>query len=487
MSKKRILLMTIVAAVFLFSCSNDLQKSDESNQSAHVELFDDEDTILANEDDDIEYTGKIFLYGEKHGVDKITDRMYEIWHEYYHEKDMRHLFIEKPYYTAEFLNLWMKADNNEILDQLFVDNTGTMAHNPKYKNFYTKIKEACPETIFHGTDVGHQYKTTGQRYLDYLRDNNLSDSEKYDIAMEVIKQGEQYYGSGSSVYRENTMVENFYRALNTLNNEDIMGIYGAIHTDLDGMDKNNLVSSMANQLKESLADNIHTEDLSYLAMHVEPERVDQIEVMGKIYEASYFGKHNMDFSSEYKEREFWRLENAYDDFKDCFLLMGGLPESNYPVLLEEHQVFIVDYTKSDGTVERVFYRVDGFVSDDMLVSEQFIIKRLENLSEPLSEEVITVKEKDYVASYYGKHDLGGESGADCIEYWRLEDAYDDFKDAPLDMSALPYQMYPMIIENGQVFVVDLTMTDGTVHRGYFRSDGNEWRNKLSTEGFKIDD
>ena len=33
------------------------------------------------------------------------------------------------------------------------------------KEFYKKIKKACPETIFYGTDVGHKYDTLGEQYL----------------------------------------------------------------------------------------------------------------------------------------------------------------------------------------------------------------------------------------------------------------------------------------------------------------------------------
>ena len=33
------------------------------------------------------------------------------------------LFIEVPYYTAEYLNLWMREDSDEIIDQIFEDIT----------------------------------------------------------------------------------------------------------------------------------------------------------------------------------------------------------------------------------------------------------------------------------------------------------------------------------------------------------------------------
>jgi len=58
------------------------------------------------------------LYGEAHGEDKIIEKELEIWKSYYQEKNLRHLFIESPYYTAELLNLWMNEDNNEILNEI---------------------------------------------------------------------------------------------------------------------------------------------------------------------------------------------------------------------------------------------------------------------------------------------------------------------------------------------------------------------------------
>ena len=49
-------------------------------------------------------TGQIFLYGEAHGIERIINRQLEIWYEYYHNRNMRHMFIESGFFTAEFLN-----------------------------------------------------------------------------------------------------------------------------------------------------------------------------------------------------------------------------------------------------------------------------------------------------------------------------------------------------------------------------------------------
>lgn len=67
----------------------------------------------------------------------------------------------------------------------------------------------------------------------------------------------------------------------------------------------------------------------------------------------------------------------------------------------------------------------------------------------------------------------------------LEHAYDDFKDHPKTGDVLPYNNYPMKIEEGQVFLVELTKKDGAVIRGYYRSDGNRWEGLLTTEEFEI--
>ena len=130
--------------------------------------------------------GKIYLYGERHGVDKIINKEFELWFDYYHNENMRHLFIESPYYIAEFLNLWMQADNDDILDVVYP------AYISPIKEFYRRIKRECPETIFHGTDVGHQY-TIGQQFLRYLAANGLEGTEQYSLAQEAIEQGTHFY------------------------------------------------------------------------------------------------------------------------------------------------------------------------------------------------------------------------------------------------------------------------------------------------------
>jgi len=299
----------------------------------------------------------IYLYGEQHGLQKYMDREFEVWHDYYIKENMRHLFIEISYPAAEFLNIWMKSDSDDMLDAVYNDLIDTQAQVPYTKEFYKMIKKYCTETIFHGTDIGHQHNTTGERYLKYLEDNNLKDSEQYKLAVESNEQGKYYqsnYGN-TNIYRENKISENFIREFDKLNGESGMGIYGAAHIYYITIDfADGSVPSVATQLKENYGDVVNVEFLF----------VATININGKDYEAPYFGEHDISqFGLDYIKREFWRLENAYDDFKDRETI-DNLPYGNYPMTVETGQVFVIDYTKKDGAVDRMYYRSDGTIFRD---------------------------------------------------------------------------------------------------------------------------
>lgn len=317
----------------------------------------------------------IYLYGEIHAEAKIMDKEFELWSDYYQNEGMRHLFVEHPYYTAEYLNLWMQADNDDILEAIYKDWEGTAAHTPHTKTFFKKIKKECPETIFHGTDVGHQYDSTGIRFLSYLEANDLTESEQYTLTTEAIQQGRVYYSKEDDVYRENKMTENFIREFEKLGGESIMGIYGVAHTGLDGMDYHTQsVPSMANQLQEHYGDNLSSEDLSWVFRDIEPLRVDYITLRGKKYEAAYFGKQDLTGFKDYAYREFWRLEGAYEDLMDLTLTENVLPYNNYPMLIETGQAFEIRYTKVDDTIEIEHHLSTGKVWEGMDSTQQIIVE-----------------------------------------------------------------------------------------------------------------
>lgn len=121
-------------------------------------------------------------------------------------------------------------------------------------------------------------------------------------------------------------------------------------------------------------DSIHSEDLAWLAKEIEPQRIDTITVNEVGFKASYFVKQDLTGFKNYSYREFWRLENAYEYFKDKKKTGDVLPYDNYPMLIETGQVFVIDLTKTDGTVERVYYQSSGYIWKGMPSTEEFKIK-----------------------------------------------------------------------------------------------------------------
>lgn len=151
-----------------------------------------------------------------------------------------------------------------------------------------------------------------------------------------------------------------------------MGIYGGAHIGIESMDySTQSVPSMANQLFDSYGDALHSEDLTWIKEDIDPVRMDTITVAGKEYEAAYFGKEDLTGVQDFSYREFWRLENAYDDFKNRPKTGDVLPYNNYPMLIETEQVFILELGKTDGSVVRAYYRSDGNQWQGMAVTEAF--------------------------------------------------------------------------------------------------------------------
>ena len=147
---------------------------------------------------------RLYLYGEFHANDELLQRELALWKDYY-EDGMRDLFVELPYYTAQYLNRWMQADNDRILMEVYTDWKGSASYHQNVLDFYCGIKAACPETVFHGTDVGHQYNSTGYRYLKLLRSEGKRDTEEYRLASENIDQGLEFYRTQDGEFRENAM------------------------------------------------------------------------------------------------------------------------------------------------------------------------------------------------------------------------------------------------------------------------------------------
>lgn len=203
---------------------------------------------------------RIYLYGETHGQPHILQQELALWQQYYHEQGFRHLFIEVSYFMAQYLNLWMQSDSDDYLYYIYDCIDGTQTHVPAFLDFYKAIKETCPETVFHGTDVGHQYWSMGDAYIEYLDALGLRDSEEWNAFAENYTQGWNFYNEGEQydvfAYRETCMVQNFIRAFDALPaDEKIMGIYGSQHTIRNGRAWNSdSEPNMITQLRTYYAD-----------------------------------------------------------------------------------------------------------------------------------------------------------------------------------------------------------------------------------------
>ena len=310
--------------------------------------------------------GHIYLYGEMHADDACLEKEMALWGAFY-AAGARDLFLEYPCYAADYFNQWMRADSDDILYRLYDEIWGTQAHSPNVLEFFKSFKEKYPETVFHGTDVGHFYWSMGERYLAELEAAGQKDSEAYTRAQEIMAQGKVYYEKRSadqkngmeyaSIYRENCMAKNFIREYEKISGAMVMGIYGGAHVDLEN--ENQWISSLAKQLSLRYGDKLHAERL-FSQSWAEPVRRDRIQVGGREYEAVCYGVQDLSKSPfPYRQREFWRLENAYEDFKANPKEKEVLPYDNYPMEIEKGQVFVIDYTRDDGTIERRFYRSDG--------------------------------------------------------------------------------------------------------------------------------
>lgn len=208
--------------------------------------------------------------------------------------------------------------------------------------------------------------------------------------------------------------------------------------------------------------------------------IEKMLIDGKEYDSVYLGERDMSsWSSVYSKRKYWRLENAYNDFKDNPKLEHVLPYNNYPPInIETTQVFVIDYYKSDETVERKYYIADGSVWNEMPCTREIILDYLK----PIRKDKINILGKEYDADYLGEQDMSYWSEfATKREFWRLENSDFMLKKYEVCNDVLPYNNYPPIkIEIGQIFVIDYHTTKGMIDRRYYHADGTIWRDMPST-------
>jgi len=292
--------------------------------------------------------GNIRLYGETHGQQDLLDRELELWRTHYGEGE-RHLFVELAYYEAQLLNRWMAAEDDALLDHLFQALEGTAAGVPCVQEFYRQIKARCPETVFHGFDVGHQYETLGAEYQDALEAEGAQKSVDYRLTVQNIRQGKDYYAGRGDAYREERMYENFVRAFDALDGESVMAICGTAH--IAGGD------TLTEKLRARYGGQVSAENLTLLQG---PLETGELEVNGKTYPADYYGEYDLSaLLPAYKSRAFWRLEGACEDLSSWTATGNVLPYSNYPMTPQEGEVYAIHYILADGSERWEYHLCSG--------------------------------------------------------------------------------------------------------------------------------
>ena len=164
---------------------------------------------------------EITLVGEVHHIKGIQDKELELYRDFY-EKGGRHLFIERGYSMASYMNLIMHQEGSF---------KSMLEDGPEADlDFYQAIKDNFPETIFHGIDA--ELSTIGEYWLKFLQENNFGTEEEYKTIIEVIEQGKKVHSLGFSkdVYREEYMTKNFIREYKKVKGQPIFGIFGSAHT-----------------------------------------------------------------------------------------------------------------------------------------------------------------------------------------------------------------------------------------------------------------
>lgn len=199
----------------------------------------------------------------------------------------------------------------------------------------------------------------------------------YILNEDAIKQGRHFNSTRDDIYRESMLVENFIREFNKLNGQSVVGIYGAAHVSFEDFEMGGqTMVSMGYQLNNIYEKRLQTNDLTIEILKTlldEPISIEQMEVAGKVYDASYFGKvYNP--KSEYSEyAEYWRLDNAYDDLKNSELTDQIGEYHHYPMLIEENQIYVVIVTMTDDTAITYYAMSDGEMEDGMLITKLIII------------------------------------------------------------------------------------------------------------------
>lgn len=306
-------------------------------------------------------TKTAYLFGEIHGAEAVCQKEFEIWQDFY-KRGFRHLFMELPYFYAGFLNMWIKSASDDILSELFSEKT---SGNSEFdRKFFKDIKAFCPETIFHGTDIGHAFNTTGKRYLETVS----PDSEEYRIAAENIEQGQKYYrtwqNSANGEYsdmegiREKAISENFIREFDSVCC-DIVGFYGDAHVFSEETGTFGIEENMCSIIKKHYGDSIAIAP-EFIKNLINPLFCTEIFINGNNYIAENFGKVYTPFDKTCEYIEIFRIADPEHDFERYIKKDNFIPQALYPCIINSNDVFLINSLKDNKIVLKQIFICDGF-------------------------------------------------------------------------------------------------------------------------------
>ena len=312
----------------------------------------------------------IYLYGENHYHAVCMEKELSAWKDLY-DSGARHLFIEYSYAYAQRLNTWMQADGDELLSWLWSEEEDDLDSVPVEAlllfDFYKAVEEHCPETVFHGPDIEHEYDTLGEEYLAALEAAGEQDSVEYARTVLTCEQGKHAHQNGETDegyrYREACLADNFIWEMEQLEPQAVMGIYGFTHVEGVVTEHQKSLATdanMATRLAEKYGSRIVCTCLSLARSSVRTaDPAGPVTLNGKAYETIYIGEHDLRmWAIPYQYVVYWRLQDSWSDFEDTPAVgtLNPLLVACDRMQFAINGVYLADCTTWDGSTERFFFR-----------------------------------------------------------------------------------------------------------------------------------
>lgn len=297
------------------------------------------------------------LVGETHGNQEQKTYELDLWRQMY-DRGSRDLILELGEAHALWLKRWMRADNDNLLDELFTSVRGTLEDSQPTREFFLEIKRHCPQTRFWGVDVNHQYATIGEWAV--TRPLNLP-PEEIESLKKNNEQGQVYTrlkiegdAPQATEYREEQLTNNLLALPALKEKTPILGIFGSDHLFNTGRTSG---GCMARRLEGKVADGLKLIDARRETAKAEPQSFALFgrTVQGLVFPPSEF--HIPGISEVLgTDRRFIRLE-IEGDLPDLTPSGDHLTAVNFPFAPEPGELYLVEYRGSDLSYP-MLYRVD---------------------------------------------------------------------------------------------------------------------------------